>query len=99
MLRIYKCQDDNSLAELKESAKYSALTLIRLANKYIVPDWRLIRGWNPHIDPKTNMIINGECLPAPVSLLIIFQYILLDRYFFLFYNFRNPEQNNKEGAA
>ena len=37
-------------------------TLIRLANKYNVPNWRLIRDWNPHIDPKTNMIINGEYL-------------------------------------
>ena len=37
-------------------------TLIRLAKKYNVPDWRLIRDWNPHIDHKTNMIIDGEYL-------------------------------------
>ncbi len=37
-------------------------TLIRIANKYKVPDWKLIREWNPHIDHKTNMIINGEYL-------------------------------------
>ena len=37
-------------------------TLIRLAKKYNVPDWKLIRDWNPHIDHKTNMIIDGEYL-------------------------------------
>ena len=37
-------------------------TLIRLAKKYNVPDWKLIRDWNPHIDHTTNMIIDGEYL-------------------------------------
>ena len=37
-------------------------TLIRIAKKYKVPDWRLIRDWNPHIDHTTNMIIDGEYL-------------------------------------
>ena len=37
-------------------------TLIRIANKYHISDWRLIRKWNPHIDPKTNMIRTGEWL-------------------------------------
>ena len=37
-------------------------TLIRLAKKYNVSDWKLIREWNPHIDHKTNMIIDGEYL-------------------------------------
>ena len=37
-------------------------TLIRIANQYGIKDWKRIREWNPHIDPKTNMIINGEWL-------------------------------------
>jgi len=37
-------------------------TLIRLANKYNISDWRKIREWNPHIDKTTNMIIDGEYL-------------------------------------
>ena len=37
-------------------------TLIRIANKYHISDWRKIREWNPHINPKTNMIIDGEYL-------------------------------------
>ena len=37
-------------------------TLIRLAKKYNIPDWRLIRTWNPHISHETNMIIDGEYL-------------------------------------
>jgi len=37
-------------------------TLIRIANKYKIADWKKIREWNPHIDKKTNMIIDGEYL-------------------------------------
>ena len=37
-------------------------TLIRIAKKYGISDWRKIREWNPHINHKTNMIINGEYL-------------------------------------
>ena len=37
-------------------------TLIRLAKKYKIPDWRLIRDWNPHINHTTNLIIDGEYL-------------------------------------
>ena len=37
-------------------------TLIRIANQYNVPDWTLIRTWNPHINPKTNLIVDGEYL-------------------------------------
>ena len=37
-------------------------TLIRIANKYGIGDWRLIRKWNPHINPETNMIRTGEWL-------------------------------------
>ncbi len=37
-------------------------TLIRIAKKYNISDWRKIREWNPHIDHKTNMIIDGEYL-------------------------------------
>ena len=37
-------------------------TLIKIAKKYGIEDWRLIRKWNPHIDPKTNMIRTGEWL-------------------------------------
>ena len=38
------------------------LTLIRIANKYGISDWRVIRKWNPHINPETNMIRTGEYL-------------------------------------
>lgn len=37
-------------------------TLIRLAKKYGVPDWKWIRDWNPHIDHTTNIIVDGEYL-------------------------------------
>ena len=37
-------------------------TLIRIANQYGIKDWRLIRQWNPHINPKTNMLRTGEYL-------------------------------------
>ena len=37
-------------------------TLIKIAKKYGIADWKRIREWNPHIDHKTNMIINGEYL-------------------------------------
>ena len=37
-------------------------TLIRIANRYHISDWRIIRKWNPHINPKTNMIRTGEYL-------------------------------------
>ena len=37
-------------------------TLIRIANKYGISDWRKIIDWNPHIDRKTNMIRTGEWL-------------------------------------
>lgn len=37
-------------------------TLIRIANHYGISNWRKIIEWNPHINPKTNMIINGEWL-------------------------------------
>ena len=37
-------------------------TLIRIANKYGISDWRKIRQWNPHIDKTTNMIRTGEYL-------------------------------------
>ena len=37
-------------------------TLIRIANKYKIPDYHKIIEWNPHIDPKTNMIRAGEYL-------------------------------------
>ena len=37
-------------------------TLIRLAHKYNIPDWKMIRDWNPHINKTTNMIIDGEYL-------------------------------------
>ena len=33
-----------------------------LAKKYHIPDWRMIREWNPHIDKTTNIIVNGEYL-------------------------------------
>ena len=37
-------------------------TLIRIANKYHISDWRKIREWNPHINHETNMIRTGEWL-------------------------------------
>ena len=37
-------------------------TLIRIAEQYHLKDWRKIREWNPHINPKTNMIRTGEYL-------------------------------------
>ena len=37
-------------------------TLIRIANKYNIKNWKLILDWNPHINPETNMIIAGEYL-------------------------------------
>ena len=37
-------------------------TLIRIANKYKIADYHKIIEWNPHIDPKTNMIRAGEYL-------------------------------------
>ena len=37
-------------------------TLIRIANKYGISDWRKIREWNPHINPETNLIRTGEYL-------------------------------------
>ena len=37
-------------------------TLIRIANKYGISDWRKIREWNPHINHETNMIRTGEYL-------------------------------------
>lgn len=37
-------------------------TLIRIAKQYNVPDWTLIRTWNPHINPKTNLIVDSEYL-------------------------------------
>ena len=37
-------------------------TLIKIAKKYGISDWRKIREWNPHISHKTNMIRTGEWL-------------------------------------
>ena len=37
-------------------------TLIRIAKKYGISDWRKIREWNPHINHETNMIRTGEWL-------------------------------------
>ena len=37
-------------------------TLIRIAKKYGISDWRKIRDWNPHINKTTNMIRTGEYL-------------------------------------
>lgn len=37
-------------------------TLIRIAEKYGIKDWKEIRKWNPHINPETNMIRDGEYL-------------------------------------
>ena len=37
-------------------------TLIKIAQKYGIQNWRDILEWNPHIDKKTNMIRTGEYL-------------------------------------
>ena len=37
-------------------------TLIKIADRYGISNWRLIRKWNPHINPETNMIRTGEFL-------------------------------------
>ncbi len=37
-------------------------TLIRIANKYGISNWRKIIEWNPHINKETNMIRTGEYL-------------------------------------
>ena len=37
-------------------------TLIRIATQYGIDNWRKIRAWNSHIDPKTNYICTGEYL-------------------------------------
>ena len=37
-------------------------TLIRIAERYGIADWRKIREWNPHINKETNMIRTGEYL-------------------------------------
>ncbi len=37
-------------------------TLIKIAKAYDIPNWRMIRDWNPHIDPVTNLIMDGEYL-------------------------------------
>lgn len=37
-------------------------TLIRIAKKYHIADWTMIRQWNPHINRETNLIIPGEYL-------------------------------------
>ena len=37
-------------------------TLIRIAKKYGISDWRKIRDWNPHINHETNLIRDGEYL-------------------------------------
>ena len=37
-------------------------TLIKIAKKYGISDWRKIRDWNPHINHETNMIRTGEWL-------------------------------------
>ena len=37
-------------------------TLIKIAKKYGISDWRKIRDWNPHISKDTNMIRTGEWL-------------------------------------
>jgi len=36
-------------------------TLIRIANKYKIPNWRVIKEWNPKI-PANNMILTGDYL-------------------------------------
>ena len=37
-------------------------TLIRIANRYGIKDWRKIREWNPHINHETNLLRTGEYL-------------------------------------
>ena len=37
-------------------------TLIRIAKKYGIADYRTIISWNPHINKQTNMIRTGEWL-------------------------------------
>ena len=37
-------------------------TLIRIAEKYGISNWRDIIKWNNHINPETNMIRDGEYL-------------------------------------
>ena len=37
-------------------------TLIKIANKYNISDWRKIIDWNPHISRETKMIRTGEYL-------------------------------------
>ena len=37
-------------------------TLIRIADRYHISNWRTIIDWNPHINRKTNMIRTGEYL-------------------------------------
>ena len=37
-------------------------TLIRIAKRYGIANWRNIRDWNPHINHNTNMIRTGEWL-------------------------------------
>ena len=37
-------------------------TLIKIAKRYGIANWRKIREWNPHIDKSTNMIRTGEYL-------------------------------------
>ena len=37
-------------------------TLIKIAKRYGISDWRKIRQWNPHIDKTTHMIRTGEYL-------------------------------------
>lgn len=37
-------------------------TLIKIAKKYGISDWRKIREWNKHINHETNMIRTGEYL-------------------------------------
>jgi len=36
-------------------------TLIRIANKYHIPNWRKIKDWNPKI-PENNLIRTGDYL-------------------------------------
>lgn len=37
-------------------------TLIRIANRYGIKNWRDIIKWNPHINKETNLIRTGEYL-------------------------------------
>ena len=37
-------------------------TLIRIAQRYDVASYKFIIKWNPHIDPNTNIIVDGEYL-------------------------------------